>query len=224
MAILAGTIMLVGILPGVAVHDDHRAASCPSSRSWREGSRWYSSPHRATSTSCPEIIVALTGGLLIVADLIWPAYDADDAAHARTWPAYLGIAGLLAAAVAVVRLAGVTETLFNGIIQIDPLGAFFKLLFLGIGVLVLLMSVERGAQVHALDRRVLRAAWCGRILGSMLLASAAELFTIFLSLQLTSLPLIVLIGYAKRDPQVRRGGAEVPAARARVHGGARSTA
>ena len=39
------------------------------------------------------------------------------------------------------------------------------------------------------------------ILGSMLLASAAELFTIFLSLQLTSLPLIVLVGYAKRDPR-----------------------
>jgi len=39
------------------------------------------------------------------------------------------------------------------------------------------------------------------ILGSMLLASAAELFTIFLSLQLTSLPLIVLVGFAKRDPR-----------------------
>ncbi len=41
--------------------------------------------------------------------------------------------------------------------------------------------------------------WC--TLGHMLLASAAELFTIFLALQLTSLPLIVLIGYAKRDPR-----------------------
>ena len=35
----------------------------------------------------------------------------------------------------------------------------------------------------------------------MLLASANELFTIFLCLQLTSLPLIVLIGFAKRDPR-----------------------
>jgi NADH-quinone oxidoreductase subunit N len=35
----------------------------------------------------------------------------------------------------------------------------------------------------------------------MLLASANELFTIFLCLQLTSLPLIVLIGFAKRDPK-----------------------
>ena len=82
-----------------------------------------------------------------------------------------------------------------------PAGAFFKLLFLGIGV-------DRAA---ALGRPAAHASrrwsaefyalivWC--TLGHMLLASAAELFTIFLSLQLTSLPLIVLIGYAKRDPK-----------------------
>jgi len=147
----------------------------------------------------PEIIVALTGGLLIVADLIWPAYDPRTGVS-RTWPAYFAIAGLLAAAVAVVPLAGVTKTLFNGIIQIDPLAAFFKLLFIGIGVLVILMSVNAvpkftrwTAEFYAL------MLWT--ILGSMLLASAAELFTIFLSLQLTSLPLIVLVGYAKRDPR-----------------------
>ncbi len=147
----------------------------------------------------PEIIVALMGGLLIVADLIWPAYDSETR-RSRTWPAYLAIAGLLVAAVATVRLSGATETLFNGIIQIDPLGTFFKLLFLGIGVLVILMSVNAvpkftrwTAEFYAL------LLWT--ILGSMLLASAAELFTIFLSLQLTSLPLIVLVGYAKRDPR-----------------------
>jgi NADH-quinone oxidoreductase subunit N len=147
----------------------------------------------------PEIIVAILGGLLIVADLIWPAYDpATD--RSKTWPAYLAIAGMIAAAVSVVQLAGVTKTLFNGIIQIDPLAAFFKLVFLAIGVLVVLMSVNAvpkftrwTAEFYAL------MVWT--ILGSMLLASAAELFTIFLSLQLTSLPLIALVGYAKRDPR-----------------------
>jgi NADH-quinone oxidoreductase subunit N len=100
----------------------------------------------------------------------------------------------------VLSIAGVTKTLFNGIIEIDPLSAFFELLFIGIGVLVIIMSVEAvpkftrwTAEFYAL------IVWT--ILGSMLLASAAELFTIFLSLQLTSLPLIVLVGYAKRDPR-----------------------
>ncbi len=146
----------------------------------------------------PEIIVALLGGLLIVVDLIWPAYN-EATGDSKRWPAYLAIVGMVAAAVAVVPLAGVSKTLFNGIIQIDPLAAFFKLLFLGIGVLVVLMSVNAvpkftrwTAEFYAL------MVWT--ILGSMLLASAAELFTIFLSLQLTSLPLIALVGYAKRDP------------------------
>ena len=147
----------------------------------------------------PEIIVAMTGVVLLVADLIWPAHD-EATGHTKTWPAYVAILGLLASAAAVLPLATVTKTLFNGIIEIDPLAAFFKLLFIGIGVLVMLMSVETvprftpwTAEFYAL------MVWT--ILGSMLLASAAELFTIFLSLQLTSLPLIVLVGYAKRDPR-----------------------
>jgi NADH-quinone oxidoreductase subunit N len=147
----------------------------------------------------PEIIVAALGALLLVLDLIWPAHDAASG-RIRTWPAYLGIAGLVVAGAAVVSSAGVTKTLFSGIIQIDPLAAFFKLLFIGIGVLVLLMSVNAvpkftpwTAEFYAL------IVWT--ILGSMLLASAAELFTIFLCLQLTSLPLIVLVGYAKNDPR-----------------------
>jgi len=147
----------------------------------------------------PDIIVALAGALLIVADLIWPAYD-EATGRSRIWPAYLAIVGLLGAAVAELPLVGVTKTLFSGIIEIDPLSAFFKLLFIAIGVIVILMSVEAvprftrwTAEFYAL------LMWT--ILGSMLLASAAELFTIFLSLQLTSLPLIVLVGYAKRDPK-----------------------
>jgi NADH-quinone oxidoreductase subunit N len=147
----------------------------------------------------PEFVVALTGALLIVADLIWPAHDR---ATGRThiWPAYLAIAGLLAAAVTVVPRATSSHTLFNGIIVVDPLSAFFELLFIGIGVLVVLMSARQlpditpwTAEFYAL------LVWT--ILGSMLLACAAELFTIFLTLQLTSLPLIVLVGYAKRDPR-----------------------
>jgi len=147
----------------------------------------------------PEVVVALLGALLVVADLIWPAYD-EATGRSKPWPAYLAILGLVAAAVAVIPVAGVTTTLFNGIVQIDPLAAFFKLLFLGIGVLVILMSVNAvpkftrwTAEFYAL------MVWT--ILGSMFLASAAELFTIFLSLQLTSLPLIVLVGYAKCDPK-----------------------
>jgi NADH-quinone oxidoreductase subunit N len=112
----------------------------------------------------------------------------------------LSVAGLLLAAWAVVAQIGVTRTLFNGIMVVDPFASYFQLLFIGIGVLVLLMSVESIARISPWTAEF-AALILWTILGSMLLASAAELFTIFLSLQLTSLPLIILVGYAKRDPR-----------------------
>jgi NADH-quinone oxidoreductase subunit N len=146
----------------------------------------------------PEIIVALTGAIVLVADLIWPM-KADAPHRGRPVMAYLAIAGLVTAAVASVSLAGVRGTLFSGIIVHDQLGTYFKLLFLAIGILVLLLSVDPLPRFSKWPSEFYTlVVWC--TLGHMLLSSAAELFTIFLCLQLTSLPLIVLIGYAKRDP------------------------
>ncbi len=145
----------------------------------------------------PEVIVAITGAVVIVADLVWKRPD-HVRPGPRPWLAYLGIAGLAAAAVVTVAMAGRSAELFEGLVIIDPLTTFFRLLFLGIAAVVLLVAVDPlprftrwDAEFHAL------VLWC--TLGHMLLASAGELFTIFLALQLTSLPLIVLIGYAKRD-------------------------
>lgn len=146
----------------------------------------------------PEIIVALTGALVLIADLIWPIKES--CTHCgRPWLAYLGIAGMAAAAVSVVSLAGVRTAIFEGIILLDPIATFFKLLFLVIGAIVLLLSTDTlpgftkwPAEFYAL------IIWC--TLGHMLLSAAGELFTVFLCLQLTSLPLIVLIGYSKNDP------------------------
>lgn len=146
----------------------------------------------------PELLVAITGVVVIGVDLAQPAADRGRS-EARPWLAYLGVAGLLAAAVSVIALSAEHQVLFEGLVLLDPLAAFFKLVFIGIAVAVLLLAVDPlarfsrwHAEFHAL------VLWC--TLGHMLLASAGELFTIFLSLQLTSLPLIVLIGFAKRDP------------------------
>jgi len=151
----------------------------------------------------PEMIVAITGALILVLDLIWPTPRHTEHT-ARPWLAYVGVVGLLAAAISVLVIhAGNggpdAPVLFEGIVVIDALGSYFKLLFLAIAAIVLLLSADHieefsrwSAEFYAF------VVWC--TLGHMLLASAGELFTIFLALQLTSLPLIVLIGYAKRDP------------------------
>jgi NADH-quinone oxidoreductase subunit N len=154
----------------------------------------------------PQIIVAVTGALILIADLIWPAppSTAENPGTGRPALAWLGIAGLTVSGVVlatqIAGIGGTGRTLLSDIIVVDELSVFFGFLFLAIGILVLLMSMEAvpkfsrwTAEFYAL------VVWC--TLGNMLLASANELFTIFLCLQLTSLPLIVLIGFAKRDPK-----------------------
>lgn len=146
----------------------------------------------------PEMVVALTGALVLVADLVWLRRD-ERRPSARPGMAALAIAGLLVAAGASLAISGERGVMFSGILVHDELSTYFKLLFIAIAVVVILLSVDVlpritrwPAEFYAL------VVWC--TLGHMLLSSAAELFTIFMCLQLTSLPLIVLIGYAKRDP------------------------
>lgn len=146
----------------------------------------------------PELIVVATGALILILDLILAPRTADE--KPRTWLAYVGIAGLAAAAVANASLANVHGVLYGGIIIHDALSVFFTFLFLGIGAVALLLAANTvprfskwGAEYYAL------VVWC--TLGHMVLTSAGEIFTIFITMQLTSLPLIVLIGYAKRDPK-----------------------
>jgi NADH-quinone oxidoreductase subunit N len=145
----------------------------------------------------PETIVAITGALILIADLFMPSAEASDG-RSRSWLAYVGVAGLIAAGVAAFPHIGTHQVLFGGVIIIDPLSVFFTYLFLGIGVLVLLYSARA---VPKFSRWIAEfyafVVWC--TLGHMVLASSGELFTTFVTLQLTSLPLIVLIGYAKLD-------------------------
>lgn len=149
----------------------------------------------------PLAIVAVTGMLVLLADLIWIRDDVTTR-DARPWLAYLGIAGLALAAIATLASAGAQGTLAAGTLIFDPLTTTFSLLFLGIGILVLLVSIDALPRFTSWPGEYYTLViWC--TLGSMLVASAGELFTLFICLQLTSLPLIVLIGFGKHDPHTR---------------------
>ncbi len=147
----------------------------------------------------PQLIVALTGAVVLVVDLVWMRPDGrrdDGAPHL----AHIGIAGLVVAGVFVVARTGGSQTILWSTITVDPLTVFFELLFIFVAIAILLMSAESlpgfsdaPAEFYTL------VIWC--TLGNMLVAPASELFTLFLCLQLTSLPLIVLIGYARNDPR-----------------------
>ena len=144
----------------------------------------------------PEIIVVLTGVLIIVLDLVLTPRTAEQ--PPRTWLAYVGVAGLACAAFSNASLANVHGTLYDGIIIHDALSVYFTFLFLGIGAVTLLLSANTVPRFSRWTAEYYAfIVWC--TLGHMVLTSAGEMFTIFITMQLTSLPLIVLIGYAKSD-------------------------
>jgi len=146
----------------------------------------------------PQIAVALTGAVVLLADLIWPGHG-DERPSSHAWLAYLGVGGLTLSALLIAVQTGSGAPSSWGPLVIDPLTVYFELIFLGIAVAVLLLSVDSFPEMSPAPAEFYTLViWC--TLGNMLVAPAGELFTLFVCLQLTSLPLIVLIGYGKRDP------------------------
>jgi NADH-quinone oxidoreductase subunit N len=96
--------------------------------------------------------------------------------------------------------AGGVELAFNGALIVDRFAVFLKVLLLGVlGLLVL------AAKDYIIRYDRLRSEFVGLIMlstvGLMLLGSAADLLTIYVSLELASLPIVALAAFSR--PRVR---------------------
>ncbi|MCI0778883.1 MAG: NADH-quinone oxidoreductase subunit N [Chloroflexi bacterium] len=121
----------------------------------------------------------------------------------------VGIAGLavpLAAAVGLWTIVadGGPEMAFHGALVIDAFAIFFKLLIVGTLGLLLLSSaeyIERFSphQAEFVALVLLSAA------GLMLLAAAADLIAVFVSLELASLPVVALVAFSKSGRSIEAG-------------------
>ena len=122
-------------------------------------------------------------------------------------PVILAMAGvgILVSAVLTVGLFGGTATAFSGALTIDNYAAYFKLLFLAATVLVLLASTTF---LDSLPRY--RAEFVGLLLFAttalMFLASASDLVTVYISLEMSSLSIAFLSAWAKRGLTATEAG------------------
>ncbi len=109
------------------------------------------------------------------------------------------LAALAAAVVSRWALSWGTLTGFGGMIILDGYAFFFKVLIAGILVLTVLLSVRNIDGVH-----VPRAEYHALLLlastGMMLTASALDLLTLYLSLELTTLCSYILVGITVERP------------------------
>ena len=146
----------------------------------------------------PEIVLVLVGfGLLLIG--MWnPSFRRRGAG----WIAALGI---LASMVLEARLWGVDDATFSQTFRADGFSVFFKEVFLVAAFLVVISSfrfaelrVKRASDFYALTLFALT--------GMMLLASATEFITLYISLEMMTISFFILVASIKTEARPAEAG------------------
>jgi NADH-quinone oxidoreductase subunit N len=144
----------------------------------------------------PEIVLTVGLVVLLVADLLLPE-------RSRWQISRLAPFAVLAALVPVITLAvsdNHSRVMFGGAYVVDNYALVFKGFFLVVAYLTLLMSADyitEGDYYQGEYWFLLLSA----VLGMLVMASARDLISIFVALELISLPTFALAGWRKHDPK-----------------------
>src|SRR3989442_7981004 len=139
----------------------------------------------------PEIILTVMGTLLMVLDAI----------AGRRWSGVYGnfslvaLAGALAAAVYAFSIPGPA---FSGMLMADGFATFFRVLVIGVGILVVLASF-RYLNREGVETGEYHALILFSVVGQCVMVTANELIMIFIGLEISSIASYLLAGYLRDD-------------------------
>ena len=139
----------------------------------------------------PFLLVSLWAILLLVVDLF---------IRRKGVTAILAAVGLAAGLVVVILRYGSPQTAFGGMIIADTYASFLQVVFLLTGLLGISVAYDylRRMGIHRGEYYPLLLF---TVSGMMLMSLAGDLIVIFLALELLSLPLYVLAGFARPRPE-----------------------
>jgi NADH-quinone oxidoreductase subunit N len=141
----------------------------------------------------PFVFVVTWATLLLIVDLLLP----DD----RKGPmALLSVVGLVVGIGLSVLQIGQRTTAFGGLVVLDGFGTFLNILFLGSGLVGIALAYDYLRRME-LERGEFYILLLYSISGMMLMGVAADLMMVFLALELLSIPLYVLSGFARPKPE-----------------------
>ena len=148
----------------------------------------------------PEIVIVAAAVVVILVDVI-------KLEEARRYMAALTGLGFLAACVPLVTLAvdGTTRELFGGAYVVDRTSLLLKALFLLSGYVIVLLSsnfIAEGDYWESEYYLMLLSA----VIGMVVMCSAGDFVTIFVALELLSLPAYLLATWNKRDGKSNEAG------------------
>lgn len=146
---------------------------------------------KSISSFIPEISVVTTLLLCLIADLI--------IRKKSPFVTIIAIAGLLVSAYFVYMQSTVQESLFSGMLVVDPFTVFFKYLFILSSIIILIFFEFSKEITDSKHRNEYSYLILSLVLGAFLMASSVNLLMMYLSLELASLTSYVLAGYFKSE-------------------------
>ena len=141
----------------------------------------------------PEIILVGSLLLILLVDLIFEQ-------RARWATSTLAGLGLLGSMVPIITLAvdGAERSMFGGAYVVDDFALVMKALFIGAGYIVVLLSTDYIAEGDYYEGEYYFMLLAS-LAGMTIMASARDLISIFIALELLSIPAYLLAGWRKRD-------------------------
>jgi NADH-quinone oxidoreductase subunit N len=144
----------------------------------------------------PEITLFIVGAFILIAGVFLKR------SAVVVYTSFIGLVGSMI-------IAGMQwdnpQSGFYGMIQNDNFSVFFDFIFIAAGIITILMArnylIARGIERHEFYALILFST-----VGMMTMASSSDLVVIFLGLEIMSVPLYALAGFARRDPESNEAG------------------
>ena len=145
----------------------------------------------------PELILSGTIVLVLIVDSL---------IKKRSWLTMpLALAGVIAALIAALTLIGTNRVTFGGMYVVDDFAVLFKVFFLSVATVVLLVSFR-----YFRDGRVYQGEYyfllLTAFLGCVMMPSSRDLLLLFISLELISAPGFLMAALRKRDLRSNEAG------------------
>ena len=148
----------------------------------------------------PEIVLLSVGVLVTLLDILFLE-------KARPYMAALSGLGILATAIPLLTLGidGNDRILFDGAYVVDDFSLVLKAVFLLAGYVVVLLSTN-----YIVDGDYWESEYYGLLLASLMgmvmMASSRDLISVFVALELLSIPAYLMVAWRKRDPKSNEAG------------------
>jgi NADH-quinone oxidoreductase subunit N len=159
----------------------------------------------------PEFLLGIGSALLLLIEAFFPTTD-------NRRPAYIAGGILIGALGLAFLVSGKQQTLFSGMVVVDPFLDFFRFFSLIAGLLGILIALNSD-EVGTRNTGEYYTMFLALVMGMNFMAMSQDLVMIFLSIELVSLMSYVLVGFRRHD----RKGSEA-SLKYVIYGGAASGA